>query len=364
MFRGTTQVGTSATTTFTDTGLTPNTTYSYTVRATDAAGNQSAPSNSASATTGPPVPDTQPPTAPTNLVVSSKTSTTVSLAWGASTDNVGVTGYRIREGTTQVGTSTSTAFTVTGLAPVSTHSYNVVAVDAAGNVSPASNTVTVTTDPVGTASLKVQYRAADSSATDQQIKPHLNIVNTGTTAVPLSELTVRYWYTRDGTQPQVYDCDFAVPGCANITAGFVTLSAPVATADTYLQLSFGCRRGHAERRAPRRARSRTGCTTRTGAPTTRRTTTRTTPPRPRSPTGTASPSIATARWSGASSPTGTAPDTQPPTAPGALAVERRQPSTTIALSWTGVHRQRRRRGLPHPRGHDRGGHDHRPSPSR
>ncbi|MEI4914003.1 cellulose binding domain-containing protein, partial [Klebsiella pneumoniae] len=77
--------------------------------------------------------------------------------------------------------------------------------------------------------------AADTNATDQQIKPHLNIVNTGATAVPLSELTVRYWYTKDTTQVQVYDCDFAVPGCANITASVVTLSTPVATADTYLR---------------------------------------------------------------------------------------------------------------------------------
>ena len=42
-----------------------------------------------------------------------------------------------------------------------------------------------------TPGLKVQYRAADTSATDNQIKPHLNVVNTGTASVPLSELTVR-----------------------------------------------------------------------------------------------------------------------------------------------------------------------------
>ncbi|HET9315429.1 MAG TPA: glycoside hydrolase family 9 protein, partial [Vicinamibacteria bacterium] len=243
VFRGTTQVGTVTGLTFTDTGLAPSTTFTYTVRATDAAGNQSSPSNSVNATTGPPVPDTEPPTAPTNLAVTAKTSTTVSVSWTASTDNVGVAGYRVREGTTQVGTSTTPSFTVTGLAPSSTHTYTVVAFDAAGNVSPASNAVTVTTDPPGTASLKVQYRAADTNATDQQIKPHLSIVNTGTTAVPLSELTVRYWYTKDTTQTQVYDCDFAVPGCANITASFVTLSTPVATADTYLQLAFGAGAG-------------------------------------------------------------------------------------------------------------------------
>jgi hypothetical protein len=88
--------------------LAPSTTYSYTVRAVDAAGNQSAASSAVSATTGPPVPDTQAPTAPANLAVSGKTSSTVSLAWSASTDNVGVTGYRVLEGTTQVGTSATT----------------------------------------------------------------------------------------------------------------------------------------------------------------------------------------------------------------------------------------------------------------
>src|SRR6266545_2449489 len=91
--------------------------------------------------------DTTPPTAPTNLAVASKTSTTVSLTWTASTDNVGVTGYRIFDGATEVGTSATTSFTATGLAPSSTHTYTVRAVDAATNVSDLSNSVTVTTDP-------------------------------------------------------------------------------------------------------------------------------------------------------------------------------------------------------------------------
>ena len=199
-------------------------------------------SNAATGTTSS-TPDTQPPTAPTNLAVGAKTSTTVTLTWTASTDNVGVTGYRVMEGTTQVGTGTATTFTVTGLLPSSTHTYTVTAFDAAGNVSPPSNAVTVTTDPATASTLKVQYRAADTSATDQQIKPHLNIVNTGTTAVPLSELTVRYWYTREGTQTQVYDCDYAQVGCANVTAGFVTLASPVPGANVYLQLAFGAGAG-------------------------------------------------------------------------------------------------------------------------
>ena len=84
----------------------------------------------------------------------------------------------------------------------------------------------------------MQYRAADTSATDNQIKPHLNVVNTGTAAVPLSELTIRYWYAKDTTQTQVYDCDYAVKGCANITARFVTPAPATATADTYLEIGF------------------------------------------------------------------------------------------------------------------------------
>ena len=90
-------------------------------------------------------PDTQAPTAPAALVSTGQTSTTIALSWTGSTDNVGVTGYRVREGTTVVGTPTGTTFTVTGLAPSTAHTYTVVAFDAAGNVSAASNAVTAST---------------------------------------------------------------------------------------------------------------------------------------------------------------------------------------------------------------------------
>src|SRR5215468_2324311 len=74
--------------------------------------------------------------------------------------------------------------------------------------------VSIATMMQATPTLRVQYRVADpNSPNDNQIKPHLNIVNGGTAAVPLSELTIRYWYTNDGNQPQVYDCDYAAKGC-------------------------------------------------------------------------------------------------------------------------------------------------------
>jgi endo-1,4-beta-D-glucanase Y len=102
---------------------------------------------------------------------------------------------------------------------------------------PTPITPTPTTPPV-TGGLKVQYRAGDTNATDNQLKPHLQIVNTGTTSVPLSELKVRYWYTIDGDTAQTRSCDYAVRGCANITGQFVKLATARPGADYYLELGF------------------------------------------------------------------------------------------------------------------------------
>ncbi len=90
--------------------------------------------------------DTQAPTAPTNLTSPSKTDTSVSLAWSASTDNVGVAGYDIYRGTTLAGSSTSPSYTVTGLSASTTYSFTVRARDAAGNTSAASASLSVTTN--------------------------------------------------------------------------------------------------------------------------------------------------------------------------------------------------------------------------
>jgi glucosylceramidase len=89
--------------------------------------------------------DTTAPTAPTALAASGTTASSTTLKWAASTDNVGVTGYQIARGGAQVGTAGGTSFTDTGLSPSTAYSYTVKAVDAAGNVSAASNTVSVTT---------------------------------------------------------------------------------------------------------------------------------------------------------------------------------------------------------------------------
>src|SRR5205814_522712 len=135
------QVATPTTTSFADTGLSAATTYSYTVAARDAAGNTSANSASASVT----IADTTPPTTPTGLTAAVAGSFGANLSWTASTDNVAVTGYIVRRNGVQVATPTTTGFADTGLSAATTYSYTVAARDAAGNVSPDSASVSVTT---------------------------------------------------------------------------------------------------------------------------------------------------------------------------------------------------------------------------
>jgi glucose/arabinose dehydrogenase/chitodextrinase len=142
VFRNGTQVGTSATTTFQDTGLTANTTYSYTVSAYDAAGNNSSVSAPASVSTQP---DTTPPSVPTNLATQVVSSTQINLSWSASTDNVGVTGYNIYRGGTFLKSSTVTPVQDAGLTPGTTYSYTVSSYDAAGNESAQTAAVTGST---------------------------------------------------------------------------------------------------------------------------------------------------------------------------------------------------------------------------
>ncbi|GAA2355817.1 cellulose binding domain-containing protein [Dactylosporangium salmoneum] len=93
--------------------------------------------------------DTQAPTAPTNLAVTGTTSSSVSLSWGASTDNVGVAGYDIYRAGTLAASVTGTSGTVSGLSASTAYTFTVKARDAAGNTSAASNQVSATTQAGG-----------------------------------------------------------------------------------------------------------------------------------------------------------------------------------------------------------------------
>ncbi|HZG78845.1 MAG TPA: NPCBM/NEW2 domain-containing protein, partial [Paenibacillus sp.] len=136
-------------TSMTATGLSPLTTYSFTVVAKDYVGNMSAPSAPLSVATE--APDSVPPTAPTNVTIVSQTGTTVQLSWSPATDNKAVAGYEVFRGATSAGSTgaNATGLTVTGLTPGATYTFTVVAKDAAGNVSAPSAAVSATMDPPG-----------------------------------------------------------------------------------------------------------------------------------------------------------------------------------------------------------------------
>ncbi|GAA2851218.1 PQQ-dependent sugar dehydrogenase [Nonomuraea rubra] len=129
--------------------------------------------------------DTQAPSAPAGLAASGTTATATTLSWTAATDNVGVTGYDVLRapgasgGTfAQAGTSATTSFTNTGLTAGTTYRYQVRARDAAGNLSPVSNTVTVTTTSSQGGTCTATPATASEWATGYVIQ--VTVTNTGT----------------------------------------------------------------------------------------------------------------------------------------------------------------------------------------
>jgi chitinase len=129
-------VAAGATTTFGFNGAGPGAPLNCTINGTPCDGSSGAP-------------DTVAPTVPAGLAAGDPSSTTVPLSWNASSDNVGVTGYDVFQGTTSVGTTASTSFTVGGLQPETTYTFRVRARDRAGNLSALSAPVSATTDEQG-----------------------------------------------------------------------------------------------------------------------------------------------------------------------------------------------------------------------
>ena len=147
-----------------------STSYSYRVRATDAAANLSGYSNTASATT-PASADTQAPTAPSGLTATAASSTQVGLTWTASTDNVGVTNYLVERCTgagcgtfAQIGTSPIASYTDSTVSASTSYSYRVRATDAATNLSGYSSVQSATT-PAASSGLAAAYSFSEGIGT-------------------------------------------------------------------------------------------------------------------------------------------------------------------------------------------------------
>ena len=114
-----------------------------------AANGKSAPVVMAQVHLGETTSDTEPPTAPSNLVATTVDRKSIDLVWTASTDNIGVVKYEIYRDGQPVAEATETSYRDSGLSDGTTYSYYVVAYDAAGNPSPQSNTDSATTDQKG-----------------------------------------------------------------------------------------------------------------------------------------------------------------------------------------------------------------------
>ncbi|MFJ8078145.1 fibronectin type III domain-containing protein [Streptomyces sp. NPDC096176] len=129
-------------------GLAPETAYSFTVRARDAAGNLSAPSAAISVTTPAQAPDDRKaPTKPARVKGRVEGATSVSLTWERATDDTGVTSYDIYQEDSRIHSVSGNAATarVTGLRAGTVYTFTVRARDAAENSSPDSNSVDLTT---------------------------------------------------------------------------------------------------------------------------------------------------------------------------------------------------------------------------
>jgi len=124
----------------------------------------------------------------------------------------------------RLGTGLLVAFFVFGLVPA-----------AQGGVALAAPSAT---------GLKVQDRSHDNESPDNTLYALYQIINTGTAAVPLSSLTMRYWFTNaTPADPLVFECDYATVNRTNITSKFVVLPSPVTKANTYLEIGFNAAAG-------------------------------------------------------------------------------------------------------------------------
>jgi chitodextrinase len=165
VYRDGVEVGTTTVTSYSDTGLDPDTTYTYTVSAYDNALNESAQSSPVDVTTLSAV-DSEPPTIPTGLSGNTVSSSQIDLTWNASTDTggSGLGGYKVYRDSVQVGSTTLTSYSDTGLDPETTYTYTVSAYDNALNESAQSSPIDVTTLSAGYALVRVN--AGGGSYTD------------------------------------------------------------------------------------------------------------------------------------------------------------------------------------------------------
>ncbi|MBP1223914.1 endonuclease [Flavobacterium sp. 1355] len=169
--------------------------------------------------------DTQAPTAPASLVSTTKTSTSITVAWNASTDNVGVTGYNVYANNVLKTTVSTLTATITGLTASTTYTIYVKAKDAAGNTSASGNTISVTTNSgggTGTATDLLFSEYIEGSGNNKA----LEIANNTGSSVSLSGYTIKKQTNGAGT----WSTGLALSGTLTTGSKFVIVNSLISSA--------------------------------------------------------------------------------------------------------------------------------------
>jgi len=169
--------------------------------------------------------DTQAPNAPTSLASTTKTSTSITVAWNASTDNVGVTGYNVYANNVLKTTVSTLTATITGLTASTTYSIYVKAKDAAGNISASGNTISVITNSSGTGGTATDLLFSEYIEGSGNNKA-LEIANNTGSAVSLSGYTIKKQTNGAGT----WSTGLALTGTLTTGSKFVIVNSLISSA--------------------------------------------------------------------------------------------------------------------------------------
>ncbi|MGC1376896.1 MAG: cellulose binding domain-containing protein [Anaerolineales bacterium] len=155
------------------------------------------------------------------------------------TSTAGITNTPTRTSTSGV-TNTPTRTNTTGPTVTRTPTPTITTTPTQGiPTNTPTRTLTATITPTGNpGAVTILYKAGDTSATAGSISFSVQVQNSGTTALNLSTVKIRYWYTIDGLQSQTFSCDYAQIGCSNITGTFTRMSNSATTANHYFEITF------------------------------------------------------------------------------------------------------------------------------
>ena len=168
--------------------------------------------------------DTQAPTEPTNLVVTTTTSNTASVSWSAATDNVAVTGYDLYVNGTLKSTETGLTATVSGLNPSTTYSFYLIARDAERNSSPASTTVDGTTTAAPTGGTTASEIFFSEYVEGSSFNKALEIANFTGATVDLSVYSIR----KQSNGAGAWSAGLNLTGTLNNAAVFILVDPQIA----------------------------------------------------------------------------------------------------------------------------------------